>query len=394
MERDARQHLAHYRTVTLGRGDWTIGTRDRTTAITLHWNGPAVAPQRQRGDGVLEQLRIDTKWQTEPGWGGSANGGDGLQYHAAIGADGVLWRCRNDDARLWHCGHTEGNAESLSLHLLVGIGQAVTAVQWDAALRIIERWRTQYHIRRDRVMGHQEWVANACPGPDIMQRLRAYRAKADPPAASDGYHEDSPVMGPPRGTTAQAIAWFTARSKNYSPQAIVQIVACYERLGNAAGVDWFLALAQSAHETANWSSALSARPVRNPAGIGVTGAWSHQPRDGYVWDADRLLYRACVTFPAWTPEESAGAVSSVEAHLGRLIAYATLPGERFGPSQYLADRALLVRNLPLIGHGTARTLKPLGRAHNPRGNDGIGWASPGDNYGAAIANLANRMRGL
>jgi hypothetical protein len=87
-------------------------------------------------------------------------------------------------------------------------------------------------------------------------------------------------------------------------------------------------------------------------------------------------------------------VSSVEAHLGRLLLYALPPGERFGVQVELADKAMKVRDLPIRCQGTAPTLQTLGKAHNPQGETGCGWASPGNRYGEAIANLANTMRGL
>lgn len=179
--RDVVHDLARYR-IQLGRGTWQIGKRAQTTAITLHWNGPAVVESRRRGDGALAQLRIDLEWQTRPDWPGAVGGADGLQYHAAVDADGVVWRCRDEQARLWHCGHAVGNRESLSLHLLVGRGQAVTEAQWRGATHLIEEWRSRYAIPRGRVLGHQEWTTSECPGPDVMGRLRAYRAGS--PAAA------------------------------------------------------------------------------------------------------------------------------------------------------------------------------------------------------------------
>jgi hypothetical protein len=182
--RDVRAELAHYRTHTLKRGSWTIGRRERTTAQTLHWNGPAIAPSRLRGAGVMDQLRADVKWQTEPGWAGTARGADGLQYHTAVDADGVIYRCRDEDAKLWHCGHATGNAESLSLHLLLGRGQAPTEKQWRSTVWVMEDWRRRYNLPIARSFGHMEWTSSECPGLDVMRLLREYRgAPAKPPPA-------------------------------------------------------------------------------------------------------------------------------------------------------------------------------------------------------------------
>ena len=179
MEQNIIAELEAYRR-SLGRNRAFIGTRTATTAVTLHWNGPAIAERNRRGDGARQQLLADLKWQTDPNWAGAKGGADGLQYHAAVDADGKVWHCRNLDAKLWHCGHTVGNNESLSLHLLLGRGQAPTEAQWKATIKLIETWRSRYAIPLGRVFGHQEWAASECPGPEVMERLRAYRASGAP----------------------------------------------------------------------------------------------------------------------------------------------------------------------------------------------------------------------
>jgi hypothetical protein len=181
--RDAvRAELARYRSSTLRRGDWQIGARSRTTAITLHWNGPAVPEHRRRGAGVFEQLKTDVEWQTRSDWPGAKGGADGLQYHAAVDADGVVWHCRDLVARLWHCGHAVGNSESLSLHVLAGRGQAIPDAQWRGVAGLIAAWQERYRIPSTRVFGHQEWKASECPGPELMRRLVELRQGITVPA--------------------------------------------------------------------------------------------------------------------------------------------------------------------------------------------------------------------
>jgi hypothetical protein len=94
------------------------------------------------------------------------------------------------------------------------------------------------------------------------------------------------------------------------------------------------------------------------------------------------LWREGVSFPAWTPDEATPHVSSIEAHVGRLLAYATKPGERWGPQVALVDRALSVRELPLRYHGCAPTLRGLGGT----------WAVPGTTYPERIAAIAEAIR--
>jgi hypothetical protein len=166
----------------------------------------------------------------------------------------------------------------------------------------------------------------------------------------------------------------------YGPSAVAEIVAAYEREGTTCGVDWFLAIAQMAHETGSLTSWWCARPRRNPAGLGVNGhsvagspdvppgphwAW----RDGRWWEG--------ISFDRWDAD-------AVRAHLGRLVAYAVPPGGRFGPHQIIADEALKLRGLSLTIQGKAPTLAGLAGT----------WAVPGTEYPQRIALLANQMRGL
>ena len=216
----------------------------------------------------------------------------------------------------------------------------------------------------------------SCPGRAIV--MDEVRAALSAPR----YTPASPLLGSPLGTVSQAIDWLTPRSTNYDAAAIEEIVGAYARLGAASGVDWFLALAQCAHETGNLTSALSARRdkygnnLRNSAGIGVTGESSPDARPGFVWDADRELWRACVGFARWDPD-------AAQAHLGRLVAYALPPGQRFGWQVTAADYALKVRGLPLALQGSAPTVGDLGGK----------WA-PSPSYGERIVARANEMMGI
>jgi hypothetical protein len=125
---------------------------------------------------LLEQLRIDCAWQMRPGWGGSTDGADGIQYHYVVSADGIVYQCRDAHASLWHCGHAIGNTRSLSIHLPLGGDQDATSAQWNATTDLFQMLCHEYHIVKTNVVGHCEWGGSACPGPHLMTRLRAWRA--------------------------------------------------------------------------------------------------------------------------------------------------------------------------------------------------------------------------
>lgn len=159
----------------LPRAKWSIGRRPATTSITVHYNGPPVAMARQSGVGLISQLTADAVWQMRPGWGGTHDGADGLQYHFVVDGLGTIYQARDIDAILWHCAHQDGNGRGLSVHLPLGGSQDATPRQWARVVALLDALRAAYHIPAQRVVGHLEWKhATACPG-RLMPRVAQYR---------------------------------------------------------------------------------------------------------------------------------------------------------------------------------------------------------------------------
>jgi hypothetical protein len=186
------------------------------------------------------------------------------------------------------------------------------------------------------------------------------------------------IVAPASGSVDQALAWLQPRADpSYTDYDISAIVAAYREIGTSAGIDWFVALAQMAHETGSLTSWWSQRPRRNPAGIAVTGRTSvTQPGPHWAWDERSNIWREGVSFPEWVAD-------AVPAHLGRLLAYALRDDQADGWQRALIVKALSYRSLPLNYRGAS-----------PRWIDLNGrWAVPGTTYGQAIINLARRMRG-
>jgi hypothetical protein len=194
----------------------------------------------------------------------------------------------------------------------------------------------------------------------------------------------APLLGPASGSAEQAIAWLSAHAIDSND--ITRIINDYQRIGELVGLDWFLAIAQMAHETGSLTSWWSQPPRRNLAGIGVTGAWraglpdgSPGPAPGPAWAWNDRLGRWLegVSFPTWASD-------AVPAHLGRLLAYA-LPADMGDLTQQsLIAQALGYRSLPASYRGSAPTILGL----NGR------WAVPGTDYGQRIMALAEAMRQL
>jgi hypothetical protein len=190
--------------------------------------------------------------------------------------------------------------------------------------------------------------------------------------------DDMPIVGPPSGSQDRAFAWLAPRAGTYAAGDVAAIVADYRRIGEAAALDWFLALAQMAHETGSLTSWWSQRPRRNPAGIGVTGrvvAGTPDSPPGRGWSWDGTQWREGWSFPTWADH-------AIPAHLGRLLAYALRDQEADAAQQALIGQALTYRPLPAGYRGAAPTVCGL----NGR------WAVPGTNYGQGIIELARLMR--
>ena len=196
--------------------------------------------------------------------------------------------------------------------------------------------------------------------------------------------DDMPILGPASGTFEEAQAWLSSHTNGYTPYAIGSIVDAYRMVGEQVGMDWFMSIAQMAHETGSLTSFWSQRPQRNPAGIGVDGsAVAGLPTDappaprGWAYNTQRNRWEKGLSFPSWAND-------SVPAHMGRLLAYALRDEWANDAQRQLIAQALAWRPLPADRRGVALSYVGL----NGR------WAVPGTTYGQTIIGLARKMRGL
>ncbi|GAC1641036.1 MAG: glucosaminidase domain-containing protein [Herpetosiphon sp.] len=192
---------------------------------------------------------------------------------------------------------------------------------------------------------------------------------------------DMPILGAGSGTPQQAQTWLAAHASVYTANDVWEIVHAYQQIGDAVGMDWFLAIGQMALETGSLTSWWSQRPRRNSAGIGVTGREQAGSVDrppaptGWSWDDQRGIWREGLSFDSWTND-------AVPAHLGRLLAYALRDDQATPAQQELIRRALAYRRLSASLRGVAVTITSLNGK----------WAVPGTEYGQHIVALVNRMR--
>lgn len=227
-------------------------------------------------------------------------------------------------------------------------------------------------------------LPTATPSPTAVPTAAPTAVPPPTPAPQPGGPPtyESRIVSPASGAVDQAVAWLTPRADaSYTDYDVQTIVEAYRSIGDSVGVDWFVAIAQMAHETGSMTSWWSQRPRRNPAGIAVTGRTSASgpespPGLHWAWDDRSSIWREGVSFPDWVGE-------AIPAHLGRLLAYALRDDQANAAQRALIAKALSYRALPASFRGGS-----------PRWVDLNGkWAVPGTTYGQSIINLARRIRG-
>ena len=150
----------------LKRASFTYKDRAATTALTLHWNGPAVAIPD------LALLKADARFHVDTrGW-------DGLSYHYAVGQSGEAYLCRDPQTQLAHSGTRAGNDFSLAVLAIIGEGQEPSPAMLDTLSRLgtelADGWGFGYH----RFVTHAEWGrATSCCGSRLTSWLRGWRAE-------------------------------------------------------------------------------------------------------------------------------------------------------------------------------------------------------------------------
>jgi hypothetical protein len=219
------------------------------------------------------------------------------------------------------------------------------------------------------VRGHRDYNKPECPGNAIdlnAVRLRLAQINSPisapspipAPAPQQPVTPDALLLAPPRAPLATLVAGVLARPHGeYTETDVRTILGWYYGDCVAAGLDPLLVVAQMVEETTNLSSWWAARPRRNPAGIGVTGAPS-----------------AGLSFPTWK--------ESIIAHTGRLLAYALGPGQATAAQEARISAALRYRPLPYELRGTAASLHGLAGC----------WADD-SLYDQQIVAVATRLRG-
>jgi len=139
---------------------WEIGRYGPKTSITVHWNGPPIPAWVHPLDVILGDAwyHISKDWSDAVG----VQGGDGIMYHWLIAPDGTIYKTRDDDATLYHCGNEIGNERSYAVQVMVGgdstgVGDPCTPAQLNALT----------DLQLDEVKPHRIWSGTTCPGLEL-----------------------------------------------------------------------------------------------------------------------------------------------------------------------------------------------------------------------------------
>ena len=177
----------------------------------------------------------------------------------------------------------------------------------------------------DALNGHRDCNSpKTCPGRAIQLPVACRAGRCWLTSAPAALSSHATIGSAPRCTQAQALAGSPATPPAATPRPIWRWRSCrriervYRRRGRPAP-------GRRADDSrdGNLTSWWAQRPLRNPAGIGVTGVTSAtrpimaRAQDGAVW-------REGCLFADW-------ANAAILAHVGRLLAYATQPSVRDGP---------------------------------------------------------------
>lgn len=315
----------------------------------------------------------------------------GVSTHVLISKPGVIYRMVPDALAAHTVGfsnlglYLKGTAKSPNVCTLnielenLGDGKdPYPAAQLDAcAWQIADWWRLYGDLP---VLTHElidTQGKNDPAGLDVLGVLRRALAWYDGVRPAVPYTADSPLIGPPHADARTVLDAILTRPHGYNPDMVGVIVGLYWSICEAVGLDPVLALAQLVHETGNLTSFWSQPPQHNPAGIGVNGrAQAERPpsASGWAYNTQRNMWEQGVSFPNWP--------AAVQAHVGRLVAYATNPDVRTDAQASLVKTALKWRKLAEGVQGAAPTLRGLGGR----------WA-PSASYGERIAETANRLIG-
>jgi len=189
----------------------------------------------------------------------------------------------------------------------------------------------------------------------------------------EGYSENSKIVGYTPLNIDRVLRHASRAFVQYNAIDWRNILLAYDDVCKKGNIDPYIAVAQMLKETDWLRSWWSARPRRNPAGIGVTGETSlEKPAQIKEWSLknDGIWIKG-YSFPSWEV--------SAAAHIGHLLSYIYVDEALTNEQRLLT--AIDPRRNKITTRGEVKTLKDLDNK----------WTTT-QGYGRSIATLANAIK--
>lgn len=186
----------------------------------------------------------------------------------------------------------------------------------------------------------------------------------------------TPILHSPTGTPEQCLRFILARNHGEYTHWDIQNVILYTYFNYNEGIDPVMLVAQMIHETGNMTSWWSARPRRNPAGIGVTGRavpLNSAPAGHWAEHPDGTLHEGN-SFCDW--------MNGIWSQVGRVLCYRFTQSGGNAKQRFLMDMTNRDRPFPNQFRGKFNNWEDL----NGR------WAVPGTSYAQSIIRIAEAIR--
>lgn len=130
---------------------------------TIHWNGPRLGPYSPTSSAgkvrAIQRFHLD-----ERGW-------SDIAYSYLVDRYGVIFEGRGLNRRTAANGTNRGNGSAYAICYLGGEGDGFTQ-EGSRAIHDLVTWLRRYGRAGGAVNGHGGWKATACPGPEILARIR------------------------------------------------------------------------------------------------------------------------------------------------------------------------------------------------------------------------------
>jgi len=332
-----------------------------------------------------------------------------VSIHVLIQKDGTCYRMVDDIHAAHHVGYSAITIDGISYGQYDAHG--CNEISLGVELENLNDGHDPYPEVQLAACRHQiaEWQKLYGPLRVVTHRDIDTQGKTDPhgltpddfvESAGQAYDEHSSLTEPTSVPFDHVQRWIVQQFSPYTTYDLTSILGSIWKWSTTAGLNPLLVLAQNIHESSEngkiFGSWWAQRPRRNGCGFGVTGSHTPLSRAWYItvnrldystWAVRDSTWYEGISFPSWE--------LAIQAQVGRLLLYTGTATTQ--EQKRLAQFSTQLRTLSSAAQHTVRELKHLGAIYNPanigkpRSQWIAGWAWDGEDYGARIADIANRI---